>query len=175
MSVLKIWITAVLCLGLMQACSRQAADQKKSPVHGGTARISLQSANDLLFPLLIQESNLRQISERILNPTLITYRGDDDPNGVLVSAWQVGTENTSITYILNSANRWSNGRAISSQDVAYTVMVMQSPYFSSRIPERYKVIRDVDIFDSLSFRSLIFRRLTVLRDPSVESTTFVSP
>ncbi len=88
----------------------------------------------------------------MLSLPIITYEGDNQASGNLVSAWQVGSGNTSITYVLNSAYRWSNGIYISAADVAFTLKVMQLPYFRSRMAEQYKVIRDVEVIDSLSFR-----------------------
>ena len=142
----------LLSLILIISCEKNKSIEDAGVHYGGTARIELQSANDNLFPFLIQESNLRQVSEYLLNPTLIQYKDDGQPEGLLVSAWQAGTGNTSITYVLNSAFRWSNGAPVSTTDIAFTFVVMQLPYFKKSLAERYKVIRDVEIIDSLSFK-----------------------
>jgi peptide/nickel transport system substrate-binding protein len=134
------------------ACREETPGNTTARVNGGTARISLQCANDNLFPLLIQESNLRQISEFLLNPPLILHMGEDQAEDVLAAAWQPGTRNTSITYVLNSSFRWSDGRSLSTADMLFTYDLMKSPWFRERMPERFKFIRDIEVIDSLSFR-----------------------
>jgi peptide/nickel transport system substrate-binding protein len=150
----KLIKTSVILISLLffAACSRQHSEDHLSPARGGTAKISLQCANDILFPFVIQESNLRKISEFILNPALISYDGNGDPVEMLASAWQVDAANTSVTYILNSAYRWNDGTRISTRDVLFTFKVLQTPYFKVRMPGQFKVIREIEVIDSLAFR-----------------------
>ena len=152
MNVRMKWLVSGLMTVLIIGCQKESPGKAPVKESGGTARLSHQCANDNLFPLLIQESNLRQISEFLLNPPLILHMGEDQVEDVLAAAWQPGTGNTSITYVLNSDFRWSDSKPLSTADITFTFNLMKSPWFRGHMPERFKFIRDIEIIDSLSFR-----------------------
>lgn len=110
---------------LLTACGGSSTPTAKSS-GGGTLRIAMQSAPDSLNPVTAQSTYDLSVYGMMFQ-TLAWQSPDQKFHPLLASSWQVSPSGTVFTFHINPKARWTNGKPVTAQDVAFTVQLNTNP------------------------------------------------
>ncbi|MCC6179749.1 MAG: ABC transporter substrate-binding protein [Chloroflexi bacterium] len=110
---------------------------------GGTLRISTGGPLESLFPFRFVEPTL---VGQLYDP-LIRYDDNLKPQPRLAERWEFSPDKTQITFTLRPNVKFHSGKALTSEDVAYTYKFLTDPKNSSNISDYIKLVKDVSTPD----------------------------
>jgi peptide/nickel transport system substrate-binding protein len=112
---------ALLLLSLVAAC-RSTADRRGATVLFASGA-DLQSIN----PLLTLHPLARQIQRYVLLTTLARYDSTLTPHPYLARSWEWSSDRRRLTFHLQTAVRWDDGRPTTARDVLWTLGAARDP------------------------------------------------
>jgi microcin C transport system substrate-binding protein len=107
---------------------------------------------------------------------LISHPNDQRWLPLLATHWALAADGRTVYYRLNSAARWSDGKAITAADYEYTLAFMRSPHIRSPWSQDYytRVIEAVESFQEKGGSEVIAVRLAQ-PDPDRLTLTNIKP
>jgi peptide/nickel transport system substrate-binding protein len=120
-------------LGLLMVCLACGVGASACGDVAGAARrgatILFASGADLqsINPLLTIHPLARQVQRYVLLTTLARYDSALTPQPYLARSWQWSSDRTSLTFILFSGLRWTDGRPTVARDVTWTLDAARDP------------------------------------------------
>lgn len=137
-------LLAAACLAALVACGGEGDPPRGSdtavagatPEPGGTLVLVVAGAPSHLLPPLVRMLPEKQIADLLyerladIGPSLNTL-GDGDFRPGLARSWEWSADSQAITFRLDSAARWHDGRPVTSQDVRFTVATAKDPALGS--------------------------------------------
>lgn len=115
----RFWF--LLCTGLASACGSTAARRGDTVLFASGA--DLQSIN----PLLTVHPLARQVQRHVLLTTLARYDSTLTPQPYLARKWEWSPDRRGLTFDLETAVRWHDGRPTTARDVAWTLNAARDP------------------------------------------------
>jgi peptide/nickel transport system substrate-binding protein len=115
----RSWI--LLCTVLATACDSNAARRGDTVLFASGA--DLQSIN----PLLTVHPLARQVQRHVLLTTLARYDSTLVPRPYLARSWAWSPDRRGLTFHLETAVRWHDGRPTTAHDVAWTLNAARDP------------------------------------------------
>lgn len=146
---LVIIVLLAFSLSTLQCGEGERSETAKD---GGVARIALHNARGDLFPYSISESGMRQLSENLFSPALISYDESGQETGVLAESWEIAEDRMSVTFRIKSGIKWSNGDSLTAADVQFSYNLAINPVSKYRLRSQLSPVRDVVILDNLTCR-----------------------
>lgn len=120
-AVLPIPSWFLLCALLVSACGSNAARRGDTVLFASGA--DLQSIN----PLLTVHPLARQVQRHVLLTTLARYDSTLTPQPYLARSWEWSPDRRALTFHLQTAVRWHDGRPTTARDVAWTLNAARDP------------------------------------------------
>ncbi len=133
---LIVFVTALLVgaiLFFQQAQPRPETEDTPNPISGGTYTEALTGDFLRLNPMLDHFNQVDRDIDRLLFSSLIRFDSFGLPVGDLAENWNVSADGTVFTINLRLDAVWHDGTPLTSQDVIYTVSLLQGG--SNLIPE----------------------------------------
>jgi peptide/nickel transport system substrate-binding protein len=154
---------ALASVALVGACDGErpappdttAAD---SAAVGGTLVLAVAGAPGRLLPSHIETAPSKQITDLVyerlaeIGPSLNTV-GDGDFEPMLADAWEFSPDSLAITFRLDSAARWHDGRPVTSEDVRFTIALAKDSAVGSR---DFGYLKHVDSVTAPDARTAVF-------------------
>jgi peptide/nickel transport system substrate-binding protein len=150
------WLPIVLG-GLIVAC--RGADQPPAEAGpndvGGTIVIASPAEPGVIMPHLVVSLNDRQVSDLLYDRLAdigddLNTVGDRGFRKVLAESWQWAPDSLSITFRLNPAARWHDGRPVRASDVRFSVNLIRDPALGSPAAPLITNLDSVSVRDSLT-------------------------
>lgn len=151
--VLLTGLVVGLILVFQRSTSTPLTENTPNPITGGSFTEGLVGEIMRLNPALDRYNQADRDIDRLIFSSLLKFDSRGLPVGDLAADWQISSDGTRYVVNLRDNAVWHDGTALSSQDVLYTVSLMQSD--SSLVPE-----------DLRSFWKLV--QVTALSDLSLE-------
>jgi peptide/nickel transport system substrate-binding protein len=115
---LALLVSATL---LVAACGESKDSTSSGSASGGTLKIGTINYIDSLNPYNYIEA-AGYNAQLMVFPTLVQYApGAEEFEGDLADSWQASDDGLTLTFTLKTGGKWSDGKPITSQDVAFTV------------------------------------------------------
>lgn len=146
----------------LAACTKN--DQASSGAGArGTLVIATSADADQLLPPLVITSVGKQVSDALFLPIArvgdeLNMLGDEGFTGVLADRWEWAPDSMAITFTLDSAARWHDGRPVRAADVAFSFERYRSAEVGSDLAPKLAGIQSVTADDSLRFTVAFARR-----------------
>ena len=146
-------LTAVALVLAVCACADRGA--KGEAETGGTLVIATTADPATLFPPLILTAQAKQISEQIydyladVGPDL-DIRDEKKFRPGLADRWTWMNDSLILSFHINPAAKWHDGRDVTARDVAFTFALNKNPAMASRIESDIANIDSVTVTDSLT-------------------------
>ncbi|HJQ54543.1 MAG TPA: peptide ABC transporter substrate-binding protein [Gemmatimonadaceae bacterium] len=143
-------MVTVLALG---ACSERPGHARAE--NGGTLVIVTTADPGSLFPPLIITSEAKQIGEQIydyladVGPDL-DVRDEKKFRPGLADRWTWMNDSLMLSFHINPAAKWHDGRDVTARDIAFTFALNKNPAMASRIESDIANIDSVTVTDSLT-------------------------
>jgi peptide/nickel transport system substrate-binding protein len=139
-----VW-RAVGAVAVVLAAS--AAIAAEEPRHGGTAIIVIGADPAILNPnVTVGAPDL--LTGCLLYDGLVRFAAGFHIVPSLAKSWEITPDGLTYTFHLNAAS-WSDGKAVTSQDVKFTLLEVSSKY-GSKFVAPGKAIRDIDTPDPMT-------------------------
>lgn len=144
---------AVLTLLALSACFDRPANGRAE--NGGTLVIATTADPGTLFPPLVITAEAKQISEQIydyladVGPGLDT-RDEKTFRPGLADRWTWMNDSLMISFHINPAAKWHDGRDVTARDIAFTFALNKNPAMASRVESDIANIDSVTVTDSLT-------------------------
>jgi len=103
-----------------------------------------------LIPMIAGDASSHAIAG-LLYLSLLKYDKDLNLTSQLASSWQVSEDNKTITFHLRPGITWSDGKAFTSQDCAFTLALIQDEHTQSAYKSDYVLVSDFETPDPLTF------------------------
>jgi len=145
--------SAVVLLTLVAACSDRVPSGRAET--GGTLVIASTADPGTLFPPLILTAEAKQIAEQIydyladVGPDL-DIRDEKNFRPGLADRWMWMNDSLMLSFHINPAAKWHDGRDVTARDIAFTFALNKNPAVASRIESDIANIDSVTITDSLT-------------------------
>jgi peptide/nickel transport system substrate-binding protein len=110
------------------------------PTSGGIYSEGVVGQAENFNPLFVG-SEAEATTSQLLFSGLLKYDNHNDLVGNLASSWSADSSGTVYTVKLRSDARWQDGVAIHSDDVAYTVQMIQDPSTQSPLASSWKDVK----------------------------------
>ncbi|MFZ3151504.1 MAG: ABC transporter substrate-binding protein [Anaerolineaceae bacterium] len=127
---LLIILTTGLVVGLLlffqQGGTTLAVESTPSPVSGGIYTEALVGSLMRLNPMLDQYNQADRDINRLLFNSLVKFDTTGLPQPDLAETWSYSSDGTRYTFSLRSNAFWHDGTPVTTQDVMYTVSLLQS-------------------------------------------------
>jgi len=147
---------AIAVLGLAGCKGTEQAATTAGPADiGGTMVISTATDAGTMLPVLIGSNLDRQVTDLLydrladISTELVTV-GDRGFKPQLAQRWEWSRDSLSITFHLNPAARWHDGRPVRASDVRFSLGLVKNPATGSAISSLVTNIDSVSIRDSLT-------------------------
>jgi peptide/nickel transport system substrate-binding protein len=111
----------ILLLAVLTSCGSSAERRGATVLFASGA--DLQSIN----PLLTVHPLARQVQRYVLLTTLARYDSSLTPAPYLARSWEWSSDRTRLTFHLQTAVRWHDGRPTTARDVAWTLEAARDP------------------------------------------------
>lgn len=134
--ILIVLITALIVgviLFFQQSQAKPVSVSTPSPISGGTYTEALIGKFLRLNPMLDHFNQPDRDIDRLLFSSLVRFDANGLPVGDLAENWSVSTDGTVFTFNLRMNAVWHDGTPVTTQDVVYTVSLLQSE--SNLVPE----------------------------------------
>ena len=151
--VLLTGLVVGLILVFQRSTSTPLTENTPNPITGGSFTEGLVGEIMRLNPTLDRYNQADRDIDRLIFSSLLKFDSRGLPVGDLAADWQISSDGTRYVVNLRDNAVWHDGTALSSQDVLYTVSLMQSD--SNLVPE-----------DLRSFWKLV--QITAFSDLSLE-------
>lgn len=122
-----------LILFFQQDQDRPETVSTPSPISGGTYTEALVGKFLRLNPMLDHFNQPDRDIDRLIFSSLLRFDANGLPVGDLAESWHVSPDGTVFTFNLKSEAVWHDGTPVNSQDVVYTVSLLQSD--SNLVPQ----------------------------------------
>jgi len=132
-----------LILVFQQSASTTLVDSTPSPITGGTYTEALVGDIIRLNPMFDGFNQTDRDIDRLIFSSLFKFDSNGLPVGDLASSWDVSTDGTRYTVNLRENAVWHDGTPVTSQDVLYTLSLLQSDssLVSADLREFWQVIQ----------------------------------
>ncbi len=170
--ILIVLITALfvgVILFFQQSQVKPETVSTPSPISGGTYTEALVGHFLRLNPMLDHFNQVDRDIDRLLFNSLVRFDPNGFPVGDLAESWTLSTDGTVYTFNLRLNAVWHDGVPVTSQDVAFTVGLMQSE--SKFIPEDLRSFWSQITVNSISDSSLEFA-LPIAFSPFLDYLSF---
>lgn len=107
---------------------------ERVPEHGGVYREGLLKQPRLINPLFLASNDTDRDIAKLIYSSLITFDAEGNPIPDLTEHYEITDENKTYTFILRKNARWHDGKAVTADDIVFTVEAVQNPAYAS--PER---------------------------------------
>jgi peptide/nickel transport system substrate-binding protein len=159
---MRLRLTAsALVLGLaISACS----GEKSAGDGGGTVIAGMGTDPSSLFPFLAQDETGFAVNELVfeklaaIGPSLSSV-GDKEFSPRLAKSWDWSRDSLSITFHIDPAARFHDGRPVTANDVLYSFRIVKDPALGSAYTQLITNIDSVSVADSLT-ATFWFKRRT---------------
>jgi len=147
--------TLLSVLALAAACTSTERGAAPAGDIGGTLLIALPVEPSTLMPPLIFLAHEKEIADQIfdylaeMGPDLNTL-GDAGFTPRLAESWQWSSDSLSIAFRLNPRARWHDGRAVTANDIRFTVDLIKDPIVGARGASALADVDSVSVPDSLT-------------------------
>jgi peptide/nickel transport system substrate-binding protein len=144
---------AVVALLAVSACRDRPGNARAET--GGTLVIVTTADPGSLFPPLIITSEAKQIGEQIydyladVGPEL-DIRDEKKFRPGLADRWTWMNDSLMLSFHINPAAKWHDGRDVTARDIAFTFALNKNPAMASRIESDIANIDSVTVTDSLT-------------------------
>ncbi|HET7612386.1 MAG TPA: peptide ABC transporter substrate-binding protein, partial [Gemmatimonadaceae bacterium] len=144
---------AIVALLAMGGCSDRQGHARAE--NGGTLVIVTTADPGSLFPPLIITSEAKQIGEQIydyladVGPEL-DVRDEKKFRPGLADRWTWMNDSLMLSFHINPAAKWHDGRDVTARDIAFTFALNKNPVMASRIESDIANIDSVTVTDSLT-------------------------
>jgi peptide/nickel transport system substrate-binding protein len=140
-------------LAILPSCSGETASD--SPDAGGTVVIASGADPDILMPMLTTTSTGRMVSDQVFErlvelPPNGPSSGDEGYVPRLAKSWTWSGDSLSISFSIDPAARWHDGRPVRAQDVAFTYRLATDSTSGSTLVSSLDKIDSVTAPDSLT-------------------------
>ena len=151
----------VVFIGSLGACSdaEQNPDRSRdflaqaytdSPARGDRLiEASIGDATNLI-PMIAGDASSHAVAGQ-LYLSLLKYDKNLNLVGQLAKSWQVSSDNKTIIFKLRPELRWTDGKAFTSSDCAFTVKLMQDENTQSAYKADYLLVKDIQTPDPHTF------------------------
>ncbi len=154
------WIALLLSL-MLAACSPEERDSPEVsvpdiyaealPAHGDRmVDASIGDASNLI-PMIAGDASSHAIAGQ-LYLSLLKYDRALNLTGQLAESWSISDDQLSITFKLKKGLKWSDGRAFTSSDCAFTLALIQDDHTQSAYKSDYAKVVRFETPDELTFR-----------------------
>ena len=132
--ILALIAIAVLLLG------RQPVIQAETPqpVTGGIYTEGLIGQMGRLNPMFDQLNNVDRDINRLLYSSLIQYNSEGIPQPGLAESWGINQDRTEYNFLLREDLLWHDGEPVTTDDIAFTIELLQDPAFP--VPEDQRAL-----------------------------------
>lgn len=143
--------TALILCAAVACHSAAVADESGR----GTVVIAVPTAVTNIFPHSVSNATDEMVAALLydhladIGPRLNTV-GDEGFTPVLAQGWTWSRDSLSITFALQPAARWHDGRPVRSEDVRFSVDLARNPALKSDAPRRLANIDSVHVRDSVT-------------------------
>jgi peptide/nickel transport system substrate-binding protein len=148
---------AVAVLGLAACKGTDTATTAAGPADiGGTMVIASPADAGTMLPVLISSNTDREVTDLLydrladIGTELVTV-GDKGFKPQLAGRWEWAPDSLSITFHLNPAAKWHDGRPVRASDVRFSLALVKNPATGSAISSLVTNVDSVSIRDSLTF------------------------
>ncbi|MBL8960153.1 MAG: hypothetical protein JNJ98_09890, partial [Gemmatimonadetes bacterium] len=147
---------------LLGACTK--ADAPTSSANpGGTLIIATGAEADHMLPPLVATSVGKQVSDALFLPIArigdeLNMLGDEGFVGVLADRWEWSADSLAITFTLDAAARWHDGRPLRADDVVFSFDRYRAPAVGADLGPKLAGISSITADDSLHFTVRYARR-----------------
>jgi len=129
----------------------------------GSVIVATGSDADNLVPPIVRGVTGKQIIDQIFDyladpPATLNTVGDQGFTPRLARGWTWSRDSLAITFALNPAARWHDGRPVRAGDVSFTFRVLKDPLTASPIASGLKSIDSISVSDSLTATAWFNRR-----------------
>lgn len=152
--VLLTGLVVGLILILQRSVSTPEVESTPNPITGGSFTEALVGEVMRLNPALDRFNQPDRDIDRLIFSSLVKFDSRGLPVGDLASSWDISSDGTRYTVNLRENAVWHDGTALTSQDVLYTVSLLQSS--SSLVPEDLRSFWQLVQVSALSDLSLEF-------------------
>ena len=139
---------------VVAACAGDSARNQDADT-GGTLVIATNQDPGTLFPPLVVTASGKQITEQLydyladVGPDL-DIRNEKGFRHGLADGWQWMNDSLMLSFHINPAARWHDGRDVTARDVAFTFALNKNPAIDSRSSTDIANIDSVTVTDSLT-------------------------
>lgn len=154
MSVKKI--VCILCSALIifSGCGKKGGTQDIQNQNQNKAIKIQMHQTDTLNPVLAYDETVRDALSLCYEP-LFRVNSSVEPEGVLAKSYKISDDSQSVIIILKDSALWHDGKALTSEDVVYTIEYIKSQenspyYFCVQYIEEAKAIDDLSVKLTLS-------------------------
>lgn len=123
----------------------------KAPAFGGNLTIGFAGTPHYLNPILAPANEVDRILVKILYPSLLRY----DQNGKLIpylaERFEIGDNGKVYDFFLKKGALWDDGKAITANDIAFTVKTIQDPKISSPLSRIWEGVK-IEVMNDATVR-----------------------
>ncbi len=125
-----------LILVFQRSTSTSVAESTPNPITGGAYTEALVGGIVRLNPMFDRFNQTDRDVDRLIFSSLFKFDANGLPVGDLAASWDVSADGTRYTVVLRDNAVWHDGAPVSSQDVLFTLSLLQSD--SNFIPENLR-------------------------------------
>lgn len=123
----------------------------EAPAFGGNLTIGFAGTPHYLNPILAPANEVDRILVKILYPSLLRY----DQNGKLIpylaERFEIGDNGKVYDFFLKKRALWDDGKAITANDIAFTVKTIQDPKISSPLSRIWEGVK-IEVINDATVR-----------------------
>ncbi|WP_241191423.1 ABC transporter substrate-binding protein [Deinococcus psychrotolerans] len=123
-------LSVLLLTAFMAASTNGAAQSQGAPVRGGTLTVAQQADIVGLDPATLSAASSSVVVDQIYD-SLTTITPDGQPAPAIAQSWKISADGKTYTFTLRPGVKFSDGRALTSRDVVYSIKRVLDPKLAS--------------------------------------------
>lgn len=147
-----IFLTGLVvgALLLIEQPRTQTTTSAPQPSEGGAYAEALIGSLQRLNPVLDFYNPVDQDVDRLLFSRLITFDDQGNPIADLADTWGISKDGTIYNFTIKESARWHDGKAVTGEDVVFTIELMRSdsPVIPSDLREFWNSVEVVAVSDT---------------------------
>ncbi len=122
----------------------------KNPAYGGTFTVAMLGEPSNLLPFLSSDSASTS-AQGLIYTSLLQYNKDLELVPHAAKSFTMHDAGRRIAFVLHEGIKWSDGRELTAEDVAFTYKTMIDPKVPTAYGETYKLVKEFKITGRYSF------------------------